>query len=247
MWKQLVALVKGTAHETGQAVVDAKALTILDQQMRDAASAQAKARDDLATLTARRRMIEKDVESLAAQRDKYEASARAAMVKGDMDLAREVANRLASIEAEGSAKVPQATEMRAAEDRIRKIIAQGDQKIDALKRELEIVRANESVQRAQASVASSYGGTVSSLGSAADSLARLKERQAIRDEKFKAAGELEDMRTGADLDAKLRNAGLLEGHSTADDILARLSAPPTGEPLRLQDANKATPTALPRD
>ncbi|HWU14130.1 MAG TPA: PspA/IM30 family protein, partial [Caulobacter sp.] len=66
------------------------------------------------------------------------------------------------------------------------------------------------------------------LGSAADSLARIKERQAIRGEKIKAAGELEDRRTGADLDEKLRLAGILPGQSSADDILARLApAQPT--------------------
>ncbi len=115
--------------------------------------------------------------------------------------------------------------MRAAEDKIRGIIKTGDGKIDALRREVDVVRANESVQKAQASVASSYGGATASLGSAADSLARLKERQAIREEKFKASAELEDMRTGADLDEKLKAAGLLPGNSSADDILARLSQP----------------------
>lgn len=244
VWKQMVALVKGTAHEAGQSVVDAKALTILDQQMRDAGSAQAKARDDLATLTARRRMIEKDLEALTAQRGKYESSARAAMAKGDMDLARQVAERLATIEAEQSTKTPQIADMRTAEDRIRGIIAQGDGKIEALRRDVEVVRANESVQKAQAAVATNFGGAVGSLGSAADSLKRIKERQLIQDEKFKAQGELEDMRTGADLDNKLRDAGLLQGSSSADDILARLSAPPAGEPLRIEDSH--TPTALPR-
>ncbi|MGT2513638.1 PspA/IM30 family protein [Sphingomonas panni] len=72
MWKNLVALVRGTAHETGQSIVDAKALTILDQQIRDAGTLQAKARDDLATLTAKRRMIEKELEALTSQREKYE-------------------------------------------------------------------------------------------------------------------------------------------------------------------------------
>ena len=47
----------------------------------------------------------------------------------------------------------------------------------------------------------------------------------IADEKFKAAGELEDRRTGADLDAKLQAAGILPGHSSASDVLARLKAP----------------------
>ena len=245
MWKQLVTLIRGSAHEAGQSVVDARALTILDQQIRDAGSAQAKARDDLATLTARRRLVEKDLEALTSQRGKYEASARAAMGRGDMDLAREVAERLASIEADQTAKTPQIQEMRAAEDRIRGIIKQSDGKIEALRREVEVVRANESVQKAQATVAASYGGTLSSMGSAADSLKRIKEQQAIRDEKFKAAAELEDMRTGADLDTKLRDAGLLQGHSSADDILARLSAP-QGEPPRLAD-NSRDPLALPRE
>ena len=244
MWKNLVTMVRGTAHEAGQSVVDARALTILDQQMRDAASAQAKARDDLATLTARRRMVEKDVEALASQRDKYEASARAAIARGDMDLARQVAERLSTIEQDGSAKLPQVAEMRAAEDRMRAIIQSGDSKIEALRREVDVVRANDSVQKAQAAVSSNYGGTLSQLGSAAESLQRMKERQAIQGEKFRAAAELEDSRTGADLDAKLQAAGLLPGASSADDILARLSAPKS-DPLRLGDGSRDPST--PRD
>lgn len=240
LWNQLSALVRGKSHEVGQSVADANALTILDQQIRDAGTAQGKARDDLAGLTARRRIIEKELEALAAQRAKYEASARAAIGRGDMDLARQVAERLATIEAEGSAKEPQAGEMRAAEDRIRAIISQGDTRIEALRREVEVVRANESVQRAQAAVASSYGATAGSLGSAADSLKRIKERQLVQEERFRAASELEDQRTGADLDAKLSAAGLLPGTSSADDILARLSAPSGAAPARLTDARDPT-------
>ncbi len=244
LFKQLVTLLRGKSHEAGEAVIDRNALTILDQQIRDATTAQAKARDDLATLTAKRRLIEKDLEALSAQRDKYEASARAAMARGDMGLAREVAERLAKIEAEGTAKVPQVEEMRGAEDRLRQIIGGTDGKIEAFRREIEIVRANESVQRAQASVAASAGGAAGQLGSAADSLKRLKERQAIRDERFKAAEELELQRTGGDLDEKLRTAGLLPGSSSADDILARLGGPSSAGALT--DGRK-DPLALPRE
>ena len=61
------------------------------------------------------------------------------------------------------------------------------------------------------------------LGSAADSHSRIKERQAIAEENFKAAGELEDRRTGADLDAKRQAAGILPGHSPVLALL--LDAP----------------------
>ena len=68
-------------------------------------------------------------------------------------------------------------------------------------------------------------GAQSRIGSAADSLQRIKQRQAIQEEKLNASQALEDRRTGADLDAKLRDAGILPGHSSADDVLARLSQP----------------------
>jgi phage shock protein A len=92
---------------------------------------------------------------------------------------------------------------------------------------------NDSVQRAQAAVASRGAGAQAALGSAADSLKRIKERQAIQDERFKAAAELEDRRTGADLDAKLQAAGILPGHASASDVLARLKAPKE-EPILLE-------------
>ena len=225
IWTKLFALVRGTAHEAGGAVVDANALRILDQEIRDADNALGKARDDLAALVARRRVLEKEVQSFRDQASRYEGSARAALAKGDEALAREVAQRIADLEQEVTLKEPQLGEMRAAEDRMHQIIAATQQKVEGLRREIDVVKVNESVQRAQASVVSGGSGATAALGSAADSLKRIKERQAIRDEKFKAAAELEDMRTGADLDAKLRNAGIRPGQSSADDVLARLSAP----------------------
>jgi phage shock protein A len=223
IWSKLFTLGRAGANEAATAVVDANALRILDQEIRDADKAQGKARDDLAGLVARRRILETEVESYRAQAAKYEASARIAVDKGDMDLARQVAQRVADLEQDIAMKAPQIDEMRAAEDNIHKAIAGTDRRIEQLRREVEVVKVNESVQKAQATVAASGAG--SSLGSAAQSLARIRERQAIRGETIRAAGELEDRRTGADLDEKLRLAGILPGQSSADDVLARLTAP----------------------
>lgn len=226
IWNKLSALFRGAAHDGAQNIVDANALRILDQEMRDADSAQGKARDEMAALVARRRTLENDSKQLADQARKYEASARAALAKGDEALAREVAQRIADLERDATQKADQTVELRAAEDRLRQVIAQTDGKIEALRREIEVVKVNESVQRAQAAVVSRTGGAGTTLGSAADSLKRIKERQAVRDEQFKMHAELEDRRTGADLDAKLQAAGILPGHQGADDVLARLQAPP---------------------
>ena len=232
MWSKLFALIRGGAYDAGATVVDANALRILDQEIRDADSALGKARDNLSALVARRRILEKEVAGFRDQVTKYEGSARAALSKGDETLAREVAQRIADLEQEANLKAPQLEEMKVAEEKMHQVIAATQQKVENLRREIDVVKVNESVQRAQASVAASGTGANAALGSAADSLKRIKERQAIAEEKFKAAGELEDKRTGADLDAKLRNAGILPGQSSADDILARLSAP-KDEPLQI--------------
>jgi phage shock protein A len=228
IWNKLFTLGRAGAHEATAAVVDANALRILDQEIRDADAAQGKARDDMATLVARRRILEKEVAGFRDQVVKYEASARAAVQKGDMDLARQVAQRIADLEQDIALKEPQIGDMRAAEDQLHQAVTATDRRIETLRREVEVVKVNESVQTAQAAVSARGAGAGASLGSAADSLARIKERQMIRGERIKAAGELEDRRTGADLDEKLRLAGILPGQSSADDILARLApAQPT--------------------
>ena len=232
IWNKLFTLGRAGAHEATSAVVDANAIRILDQEIRDADTAQGKARDDMATLVARRRILEKEVAGFRDQVTKYEGSARAAVTKGDMDLARQVAQRIADLEQDIALKEPQIGEMRAAEDQLHQAITATDRRIETLRREVDVVKVNESVQKAQAAVSARGAGAGASLGSAADSLARIKERQMIRGEKIKAAGELEDRRTGADLDEKLRLAGILPGQSSADDVLARLA--PAAPPLQIE-------------
>jgi len=224
MLAKLSALFRGTAHEAGQSVVDANALKILDQEIRDADNAQGKARDDLAGLVARRRMAENEMKSFGDQIGKYESSARTALGQGKTDLAREVATRIAELETEIGNRGPLIENMKSAEARLRTAIATTDQRIETLRREIDIVKVNDSVQKAQTSVALQSAGAQSRIGSAADSLQRIKQRQAINEEKLRAGQELEDKRTGADLDARLKEAGILPGHASADDVLARLTA-----------------------
>lgn len=224
MLAKLSALFRGTAHEAGQQVVDANALKILDQEIRDADNAQGKARDDLAGLVARRRMAENEIKSFGDQIAKYENSARTALGQGKTDLAREVAQRIAELETEIGTRGPLIENMKVAETRLRTAIASTDQKIETLRREIDIVKVNDSVQKAQTSVALQSAGAHSRIGSAADSLQRIKQRQAVQEERLRAGQELEDKRTGADLDAKLKDAGILPGQASADDVLARLTA-----------------------
>src|SRR3546814_1109904 len=70
-----------------------------------------------------------------------------------LDLARQVAQRIADLEQDIALKAPQVADMRSAEEQIHVTVAATDRKIEQLRREVEVVKVNESVQKALAAVA----------------------------------------------------------------------------------------------
>lgn len=58
-----------------------------------------------------------------------------------------------------------------------RIVKETEQRIVAMKREVESVEATDSLQKAQRAIASSHAGVNSRLGSAMSSLERIRDRQ----------------------------------------------------------------------
>lgn len=225
LFRKLFSLGKGAATEVAEAIVDSQALRILDQEIRDAETALGKARDELAGLMAKRAVLERKTTDLKAQISDYEAKGAQALKLGQDDLAREVVTRIAALEKELTESANTVATYRAAEDKMRATISQTENRIASLKREVDTVRATEAVQKAQAAVAAKHSGVNTALGDATDSLARLKARQAEQEARFTAAEELEQQKTGADLDARLAALGIGGNDSAkADEIMARLKA-----------------------
>ncbi|MGF1605595.1 MAG: PspA/IM30 family protein [Rhodothalassiaceae bacterium] len=213
---------RGHAHETGQSIVDANALTILDQEIRDADKQLHAARDQLSMFAAKRAMAAKEVDAFEADRAKYLDAAKKALEKGNEDLARRSAERVAQIDQELSAKRQVVSDYQGSEDQMRQSVSAIEAKIKSLKQQVETVKANDAVIKAQAAVASTHAGMNSRLGDASQSLKRIKERQAMQRARMAEAEKLEAASTGADLDAALAEAGITGSKSSADDILASL-------------------------
>lgn len=214
--------IRGHASEAGQTVVDANALTILDQEIRDADQALGKARDQLSMIAAKRSLAEKEVRELEAERTKYLDAAKKALDQGNDELARRAAERVATIDQELAAKNQLVQDYTGSETDMRGSVSAIEGKIKGLKRQVETVKANDAVLKAQAAVASSHSGMSSKLGDASESLKRIKERQAMQKARMAEANKLEEASTGADLDAALADAGITGTKSSADDILAGL-------------------------
>ena len=79
MFKSIVTIFRGRAAEAGEALIDANAMTILDQQIRDCATAIETTRRTLALAIAQERQEEARLEKLSSRRDALEARAGAAL------------------------------------------------------------------------------------------------------------------------------------------------------------------------
>ena len=223
MLRKLSALFRGTAHDAAQGVVDANALKILDQEIRDADVELRKSKEALAEIMAKHKLASDKVSKSAASIAEYEQYALKALEAGNETLAKEVAEKIANLEIEQASEREQADGFAASVAQLRKAVTQAEGNIKRLKQQVDTVKATESVQKAQMAVAQRYGGSQAKLQTAVESLERIKQKQAERAAKMEASAELAATSAPDDsLEAKLRAAGIKADNASADSVLARL-------------------------
>lgn len=223
IWSKMITALRGGVNEAGEAIVDAQALRILDQEIRDASEELNKSKDGLASLIAQQKLAEEKVSSLKADIKKNEGFILAALEKKDEDLARELAVRVANFENSLESESDAAKNFKQQAEHLRESIRTAEHQVKQLKQQTETVKATEAVQRAQKVVAERHNGSNSKLRTALDSLDRIQENQKLSAAKMAAATELAQESTGTSLDQKLRDAGIT-GSNGADDVLARLKS-----------------------
>lgn len=225
VWGKLFTALRGGVNEAAETVADGQAMRILDQELRDAEKSLGLARSNLAGMMATAKRIEKRIIENQAKEERDIANARSALAGGREDLARGLAERVAGVRAELGRDEADLTNMRQQQEVMLRTVKETEQRIAAMKREIEAVKATDSLQRAQKAIASSHAGVNSRLGNAVESLGRIRDRQAHMAARLEAGQEMEMIESGADLDRQLLEAGIGGKVTKADDILAELSAP----------------------
>lgn len=228
IWAKVATAVRGGANEAGEAIVDHQALRILDQEIRDADSELSKSKDALASIIAKRKLADKKIESVKSSLSEYEGYVMQALDKEDEALATEIAEKIAELETELSGEEGLGKAFAESETQLRRAVSQTEANLKRLKQQVDTVRATEKVQRAQSAVAARHSGAGSSMRSAVDSLERLKTKQAERAARFEAASELAESSEDMSLDKKLKDAGIVGGGASGNDVLARLKAKRNG-------------------
>ena len=202
--KKLVTLLRGSARELGQSMVDANATRIYEQEITDAKASIGQAKTELTGVMAQQMQTAREIER----------------IKADV-LAARVATLEAELQAQTEAHAAYALQV----SRLKDLIRSAEARVREHEREIGIAKTTESVYRATQSISESMGASGSKLTSARESLERIRKRHEELADRMAAAEELDAEFGHRALERKLAEAGIGEDPKVkAQDVMARLRA-----------------------
>lgn len=224
IFKKIMTAIRGGASEVGEAVVDANATRIFEQEIRDAENHLTKAKRDLTGVMAQQMAASRDVERIKREITEHEGYATQALEKGDETLALAVAEKIANLEGELTTQQQALDSFEGNANRLKELVKKSERQVAEYKRQLSMVKTTESVQKATSAITDNFSSSNSKLLSAKDSLERIKAKQQKFDDQMKAAEVLESENSDNSLEAKLKEAGIGQTDSNANSVLDRLKA-----------------------
>lgn len=222
MFNTFITLVRGRGHDAAQAVADANALSILRQQLRDAAAGVDAARRSVAVVMAYGDRERKSLPRIAAQLAELEARAIAALGQGREDLATEAAAAIAQLELERSTTERALSTYELEISRLREDLANAQGRLRDLQRGLQLADAAQKSQAVRGVVSRPV---TASLVEAEATLNRLQARQSHAEATAAALTDLAAGQSAEAVSARLAAAGC--GPALKPDaaaVLARLKS-----------------------
>ncbi|MEL0628399.1 PspA/IM30 family protein [Psychromonas aquatilis] len=222
IFRKIITAVRGGAREAGEAVVDANATRIFEQEIRDSEKHIAVAKRDLTEVMAKQMQTARELTQTQASIKEHEGYAMQALNQGNEALAIEVAEKIAELEVTEAEQQQTNESFLGSAARLKDLIKKSERKLTDYKRQLTMVKTTESVQKATSAITENFTASNSKLLNAKDSLDRIKQKQALYDDKLKAAEQLEAETLDQGLKSKLQEAGIGEQQTNAQSVLDRL-------------------------
>jgi phage shock protein A len=222
--QKLFTALRGGAREMGESIADMNSIRIFEQEIKDAQDQLNKAKRDLTEVMAKEMQASRKVEELAKDVEKHEGFASAALQKGDETLAMDIAQKIAELQGEMDIQQKAQTSFAEHTERLKAMIKQTAKALADMQRQLVMVKTTESVQKATTAITNNYASGSSKLLTAKESLDRIKQKQQDLDDRMAAGEALAGEFNGADLEARMKEAGIVQDDAKANEILARLKA-----------------------
>jgi len=223
MFKMLMTLMRGKQFEAAESIADANALTLLDQQIRDASGDLDRARRALAIAAAQDGAEAARIAALRGKVADLEIRTLAALDGAREDLATEAAEAIAGMENDLAAASAAQVSFARERQKLQAMTSDAERRLGDLERGRRAARAAEAVRRLRSRGADTLGAGANALREAEATLKRLRERQ-LEDEAATQAIEAMEGGANADLVAqKLETAGFGDATKpTARSVLERL-------------------------
>ncbi len=223
MLKIFTTLVRGAAAEAEQAVFDANAIRILEQQLRDAAGALEYSKRELACAMAHQASEARAADALASRIAELERSATDAITAGREDLAAEAATVIAANEDEINERRAAMRRFDTDIARLKQLTETGRRRLADLRRGLEMSRAQDALRRAGANGRRALVTGTGALREAEATLAKIRDAHVKAEDFAEACHALDADATDKSIDRKLAEAGFGPNLKTKPaDVLERL-------------------------
>lgn len=232
--KKMMTLLRGSARELGESVIDANATRIYEQEILDARHSIDQAKGELTGVMAKEMQTARQIEKLRAEVQRYEGLAVEALNKSQEGLAEEVAAKVGALEAELDEQTQAHAAYAVQVARLKGLIKTAEARIRDHERELGMARTTESVYRATRSISENIGSSGSKLVNARESLERIKQRHEELADRMTAAERLDDELGHGALEKKLAAAGIGDESDRTRKAMERIRA-------RQAAAQSATP------
>jgi phage shock protein A len=177
MFRTVVTLLRGRAFEAEERLADRHALAILDQQIRDASHAVARAKKALALAMAQDQAEGRKGAAACAGIAELEARAVEALRAGRADLAEQAAEAIAAREADAQAAEKARAIFAAEIGRLERDVRDRSARLAELDRGRRLARAAEAVRVARRGRIEAAPCLQATLSEAEATLSRLRERQ----------------------------------------------------------------------
>lgn len=222
MFNTLVTLIRGRGHDAALAVANANALSILRQQLRDAAAGVEAARRSVAVVMAYAERERRSLPRIGDQIADLEVRALAALGQGRDDLATEAAAAIAQLEAERTTAERALARYETEIARLRDELAGAELRLRELQRGMQLADA---AQKSQAVRGVVQRPVTASLAEAEATLTRLQDRQFQAEATAAGVAELSAGLSAETVAVRLAAAGCGPAlRPDAQAVLARLKA-----------------------
>jgi phage shock protein A len=221
---KIASLIKGSARELGESIVDANGARIYEQEIVDARAAITQAKNELTGVMAKEMQSARAIERIQNEISRLETLAVEALDKEKPELAEEVAAKVAEQEIELEGQTQSHANYALQVSRLKDLIKSSETKIREHEREVQIARTTESVYKATQSISDSIGSSGSKLISAKESLERIKKRHEDLSDRMAAAETLDKELGTKALEARLAEAGIGDDAHRKAKVMERIHA-----------------------